>query len=99
MSEERERFFSLVLRVDAPGETVARILSLILPERSGRRTILRRSLVRLHAELEKHSGRARSDLAQRLETARHRFENMMAAELDRTAASIAEAARRATTMH
>jgi cellobiose-specific phosphotransferase system component IIA len=60
--------------------------------------ILRRSLVRLRAELEKHSGRARSDLAQRIDTARRRFEKTMAAELDRTAASIAEAARRATTM-
>jgi GTP-binding protein EngB required for normal cell division len=98
VSEERERFFSLVLRVDASGETVVRLFSLILPQRSARRMILRRSLVRLRAELEKHSGRARSDLAQRIDTARRRFEKTMAAELDRTAASIAEAARRATTM-
>jgi len=41
--------------------------------------ILRRSLVRLRAELEKHSGRARSDLAQRIDTARRRFEKTMAA--------------------
>jgi len=98
VSEERERFFALVLRVDAPGETVARLIPLILPRRAARRMILQRALRRLGNELEKHSGRARSDLAQRLEAARRRFENSMSAELDHTAASIADAARRAVAM-
>lgn len=98
VSEERERFFSLVMRVDAPGETVARLIPFILPRRAACRMILQRALRRLGNELEKHSGRARSDLAQRLDAARRRFENSMFAELDHTAASIAEAARRAVAM-
>jgi len=98
VSEERERFFSLVLRVDAPGETVARLIPFILPRRAARRMFLQRALRRLGNELEKHSGRARSDLAQRLDAARRRFEDSMSAELDHTAASIAEAARRAVAM-
>jgi hypothetical protein len=98
VSEERERFFHLVQRVDAPGETLARLTLLTLPRRAARRVMLQRALRRLGDELEKHSGRARSDLAQRLDAARLRLEKAMAAALDHTAASIAEAARRAAAM-
>ena len=96
--EERERFFSLVLWVEAPGDTVVRLILWLLPRRAARRIVVRKALARLGDELEKHAGRARSDLARRLDAARIRFEKAMAAEMDRTATSVAEAARRAMAM-
>jgi hypothetical protein len=98
VSEERERFFSLILRVDAPGETITRLISFILPRRKARRRILCGALRRLGDELDKHVGRARWDLVQRLDAARRRFEIAMVSELDHTVVSIAEAARRAVEM-
>jgi hypothetical protein len=87
-------FFNLVLRVGAPGDSLARFARLIVPRRLARRMTLQRALVRLGLELDKHASRARSDMAQRLEAARHRFEISMAADMDRAAVSVAQAARR-----
>jgi hypothetical protein len=87
-----------VLWVEAPGDTVVRLILWLLPRRAARRIVVRKALARLGDELEKHAGRARSDLARRLDAARIRFEKAMAAEMDRTATSVAEAARRAMAM-
>jgi hypothetical protein len=99
VSEERERFFTLVMRVDAPGETFARLIAFILPRGLARHRATKRARRQLAHELEKHAGRARSDLARRLQEARLRFEKAMGAALEHTAESIAEAAQRAETMH
>jgi hypothetical protein len=46
-------------------------------------------------EFDKHAGRARWDLAQRLDGVRRRFEQAMRAELDRTVEAMLAAAARA----
>ncbi len=95
VSEEREQFFYLFLHVGSSSEGLERMARRLLPARLVRRRMLARAKDHLAREFDKHAGRARWDLTQRLDGVRRRFEAAMSAELDHTVDSIVVAAARA----
>jgi hypothetical protein len=95
VSEERERFFYLFLHVGRPGEGLGRAARRLLPSKVVRRRLLVVAQRHLCDEFDKHAGRARWDLVQRLEAVRLRFEVAMREELDRTIGAMLAAADRA----
>ncbi len=92
VAEQRERFSYLFLQVESPGSSLARILRTVLPTERARHAMLARARRRLASELDKHAGRARFDVVQRLDTVSRRFVTAMAEELEQTEASIVVAA-------
>ncbi len=92
VAEQRERFSYLFLQVESPGTSLARAVRTMLPTERSRRATLDRAHRRLVSELDKHAGRARFDVVQRLDTVSRRFVAAMAAELEETEASIIAAA-------
>ena len=92
VAEQRERFSYLFLQVESPGTSLARAVRTMLPTERSRRATLDRAHRRLVSELDKHAGRARFDVVQRLDTVSRRFVAALAAELEETEASIIEAA-------
>lgn len=95
VAEERERFFYLFLHVERPGEAFSRLTRLFLPRSVVRKRLLARAARHLASEFDKHAGRARWDLSQRLEQVRRRFELAMKEELDSAIETILRAAARA----
>jgi hypothetical protein len=57
--------------------------------------LLAAARAQLASEFDKHAGRARWDLAQRLEAVRHRFQTAMRAELEEAVEAIVRAASHA----
>lgn len=98
VAEERERFFYLFLHVGTSTESLDRALRRLLPPAVVRRRLLQRARRDLAAEFDKHAGRARWDLTQRLDAVRRRFEVAMAAELDRSVETILQATERAESL-
>ncbi len=92
VAEQRERFSYLFLQVESPGSSLARAVRTVLPTERSRRAMLDRAHRRLVSELDKHAGRARFDVVQRLDTVSRRFVAAMTAELEETEASIIAAA-------
>ena len=95
VSGEQERFFYLFLHVGSSTEGLGRLASRILPAGLVRRRMLANARRQLIREFDKHAGRARWDLAQRLNSARRTFEATMHTELDHTIESVLVAAGRA----
>ena len=95
VAEERERYFYLFLHVGSSTESMDRLLRRLLPPAIVRRRLLQRARRDLVAEFDKHAGRARWDLTQRLDAVRQRFEVAMAAELERSVETILAATTRA----
>ncbi|HUB70531.1 MAG TPA: dynamin family protein [Acidimicrobiales bacterium] len=95
VAEERERYFYLFLHVGSSTENIDRALRRLLPPALRRRRSLERARHDLASEFDKHAGRARWDLTQRLDAVRRRFEVAMAAELERSVTTILEATARA----
>ena len=95
VSEERESFFYLFLHVGSTSEGLERAVRRLLPHRVVRRRMLARANELMVREFDKHAGRARWDLTQRLDGVRRRFEEAMSAELQRTVDAMAVSASRA----
>jgi GTP-binding protein EngB required for normal cell division len=95
VAEERERFTYLFIEVGGTGDELVRAARRLLPGAVLRRRALRRAEARLSREFDKHAGRARWDLTQRLAATRRRFETAMRAELEAAIAGITAAATRA----
>jgi hypothetical protein len=95
VSDERERFSYLFIHVGSSAEPVGRALGRLVPARLARRRALVKATAEMAAEFDKHAGRARWDLAQRLEDVRRDIERAMRSELDRSIDAIGEAAARA----
>lgn len=98
MAEEQERFFYLFLHVEGSAESIVRAMRYLLPPSIVRRRLLLHARAELSAQFDKHAGRARWDISQRLDAVRRRFESAMTTELDHTIESILSAARRAEEM-
>ncbi len=94
VAEETERYFYIFVHVGSTTEGAERMARRLLPGRLQRRRLLERARSKLAAEFDKHAGRARWDLAQRLDAVVRRFEVAMADELGRTVEMTLEAARR-----
>jgi GTP-binding protein EngB required for normal cell division len=92
LAGQRERFSYLFLQVESPGSSLARALRTMSRTERARHGMLVRARRRLVSELDKHAGRARFDMVQRLDTVSRRFVTAMAGELERTEASIVAAA-------
>ncbi|HTX62884.1 MAG TPA: dynamin family protein, partial [Acidimicrobiales bacterium] len=92
VAEQREHFSYVFVQVESPGTSLARTLRAIVPTEGARRRRLVQAHRRLASELEKHAGRARFDVVQRLDTVSRRIVAAMAAELEQTEASIVSAA-------
>jgi hypothetical protein len=95
VAEERERFFYLFLHVGSSTESLGRLARRMFPQSYVRRRLLAQACRHLTSEFDKHAGRARWDLAQRLEGVRLRFEATMRCELADAVAAILRAAGRA----
>lgn len=95
VAAERERFFYLFIHVGGFSDPLDRLAARLVPGRIARARELARARRHLIGEFDKHAGRARWDLTQRLEAVRLRFEIAMCAELDATIDAIVEAAARA----
>jgi ribosome biogenesis GTPase A len=89
---ETERFSYLFVQVRSPASSVARTLRTMLPGERARRGVMRDARKRMASELDKHAGRAASDLVQRLDAAARRFASGMNGELEHTVATILAAA-------
>ncbi len=92
VAEQRQHFSYLFLQVESPGSSLARTLRTMLPTERARHAMLARGRRRLASELDKHAGRARFDVVQRLDTVSRRFVTAMAEELEQTETSIVAAA-------
>jgi GTP-binding protein EngB required for normal cell division len=99
LSSQAEQFSFLFLHVGSTTEEASRALRRLLPSRPARRRALARASAELTAEFDKHAGRTRWDLAQRVDALRIDLEKMMRAELDRSIDAIGEAASRAQQWH
>jgi len=99
VAEEREHFFYIFVHVGSSTEGITRLVRRALPPALARRRLLERARHDLAAELDKHAGRARWDLTQRLDAVCRRFEAAMAAEIDHSIETILAAAQRAEELH
>ncbi|MGD0344941.1 MAG: dynamin family protein [Acidimicrobiales bacterium] len=95
VAAERERFFYLFLKIEPSGEDLLRAGRRLLPPSLVRRRLLARACAELTREFDKHAGRARWDLTQRLDSVRRQFEAAMGEELDGAINAIKAAAARA----
>jgi len=92
VAEERERFFYIFVHVEGLGTGLTRFLRLLLPRPLYQRRALGRDRHQLAEEFDKHAGRARWDLTQRLDQVRLRFETAMRAEVEQAEETILSAA-------
>ncbi len=92
VAEERERFFYIFVHVEGLGSGLTRLLRLALPRPVYQRRALWRARHQLAEEFDKHAGRARWDLTQRLDQVRLRFEAAMRAEVEQAEETILSAA-------
>lgn len=95
LAGQRDQFSFLFVRVGSTTEPLSRAASRLVPPRWARRRALARARTELAAEFDKHAGRVRWDLAQRLDAARLELQQAMRTELDGSIAAIVEAAERA----
>lgn len=92
VAEERERFFYIFIHIEGPGSGLSRLARLLLPRSLFRRRALDGAQRRLVQEFDKHAGRARWDLIQRLDQVRLRFEAAMRTEVEQAEQTILSAA-------
>jgi len=93
VASQRERFSYLFIRVESPTAPIGRLLGLLLPRGVARRRALDAAERRLVQEFDKHAGRARYDLTQRLESVKGEFVAAMVAEYEETQSSLVRAAQ------
>jgi hypothetical protein len=92
LSEQRERFSYLFLHVEGPNAIVGQAARALIPSKWARRRALRHAQRILVEEFDKHAGRARYDMAERLKAVEYRFVQLMTAEFEQTDSSITAAA-------
>jgi hypothetical protein len=95
LSAKTERFTYLFLQVGSTLDPISDLAARLVPDRVARRRALANARRELTAEFDKHAGRARWDLAQRLDTLRAELTRTMRQELDRSLDTVSEAAARA----
>lgn len=95
IGSEPDRFSYSFVRVESPGTAVGRIIRALFPIPAIRRRMIQRARDQVRRDLEKHAGRARYDLVERLHGAEQRFLAIMTAELNETEHSILDGIERA----
>jgi len=94
----RDRFSYLFIRIESPTAPIGRLLGMLLPPGLARRRALGAAERRLAQEFDKHAGRARSDLAQRLQAVERDFVASMVAEYEETQSSLVRAVQGAQSL-
>lgn len=95
VAEQNERFFYLFLHIESLNAPIGRIVGRLVPPSIARRRAAAWARGELDREFDKHAGRVRWDLTQRLDAARQRFEAAMREELAAAVDGILDAAGRA----
>jgi len=98
VASRRDRFSYHFIRIESPTAPIGRLLGLLLPPRLVRRRALGAARRRLAQEFDKHAGRARSDLAQRLQAVERDFVTSMVAEYEETQSSLVQAVQGAQSL-
>jgi len=98
LADQRERFFYVFLYIEGSNAMIGRLLGSLVPSGIARRRALRLAGRRLFDEFEKHAGRARHDLAERVSAAQQQLVTAMLAEFEQTERSLLAAAGRARTL-
>jgi hypothetical protein len=96
IDNEAEQFSYLFLHVGTTTESIDRAISRVVPDRIARARAMQRAQDALAGEFDKHVGRARWDLAQRIDRARCCIETALRAEMDDAIDAIICAARQVT---
>ncbi|MHB1518003.1 MAG: dynamin family protein [Acidimicrobiales bacterium] len=92
---QRPRFSYLFLHVEGPNAVIGRIARIALPPALARHRALQRAQRKLLEEFDKHAGRARYDLTERLRSAEGTFVRELVREFEEVQTSISAAASRA----
>lgn len=95
VAEEPDRFWYLFFRPELPDAPLWRALRLLLPHPFVRHRLLTAAQRRLADELDKHAGRARSEISTRLAATHRRFVEAMTGHVEELIASIERATERA----
>lgn len=95
VAEQNERFFYLFLHIESLDAPLGRLVGRLVPSSIARRRAAAWAQGELAREFDKHAGRVRWDLTQRLDAARARFEAAMRDELAAAVDGILDAAGRA----
>jgi signal recognition particle receptor subunit beta len=93
VAEQPDRFSYLFLHVEGPNAIIGHFLRWLMPSEMARRRTLRLSQQWLVDGFDKHAGRLRYDLSQRVEATKHRFTAAMVHEFDQTHSSLLGAAQ------
>jgi GTP-binding protein EngB required for normal cell division len=94
VTDEPDRFTFLFLYLPIGSDPLTHLVARLIPAPVRRRRLLRRGVAQLAQELDKHAGRARVDLNDRLSRTRSEFEALMVAALDAYIDQILAAAAR-----
>ncbi|MGH8982223.1 MAG: dynamin family protein [Acidimicrobiales bacterium] len=95
LAEQRDRFSFLFVRIGSMVDPLHRAALRVVPEPTARRRAVVRAEAELASEFDKHAGRARWDIAQRLEDARRELERAMHDALSGSIDAIVQATERA----
>lgn len=95
LGAQRERFSYHFVYVEGQNAVIGHLLARLVPPAIARRRAERRAALRLRQEFDKHAGRVRYDLAQRIRDAKAELATEMAREFERTQASLLGACREA----
>jgi hypothetical protein len=98
VASQREHFSYFFIRVESPTAPIGRLLGSLLPRALARRRALRAAERQLLQELDKHAGRARYDLAQRLQAVESDLVASMVAEYEETQSSLVRAVQEAQSL-
>jgi len=98
VASRHDRFSYLFIRIESPTASIGRLLGLLLPPGLARRRALGAAEHRLAQEFDKHAGRARSDLAERLQAVERDFVTSMVSEYEETQSSLVRAVQGAQSL-
>ncbi|MHB8245986.1 MAG: dynamin family protein [Acidimicrobiales bacterium] len=98
VTQQRERFSYLFIHVEGPSAIIGQLVSSLLPSGILRHRARRLAERKLSQELDKHAGRARHDLSERIEATKAEFVAAMLAEFAQTETSLLSAAAGARSM-
>jgi small GTP-binding protein len=88
LGTQRERFSYRFFYAESQNAVLGRAVGRLVPSAILRRQTLRRATQRLRQEFDKHAGRARYDIAERLHSAEAELSRSMASEFEQTQASL-----------
>ncbi|MDA8268792.1 MAG: dynamin family protein [Actinomycetota bacterium] len=99
VSDQVPRFSYHFERIETPADQVVALGRIVLPPGMLRRRAVAKATRRLADELDKHAGRARVDLGERIQAASRQLEHVLGLQVDQTVTAVLAAAQRAEHLH